>query len=438
MHASSFENMEHALGRLRAAGLLDDRRPIRVLDVGSLDVNGSYRQLFERSAVDYVGADLDEGPNVDVVLSDPYTLPFPDRSIDVVVSGQMLEHCEFFWRSFQEMTRVLADDGFLILIAPSAGPAHQYPVDCYRFYPDAYQALAKLGRCHLIDWRLDERGPWHDLVGIFSRRPRELPPRPDREPTWLPPPEYPRHGDAERRAGEHSYLDVLASIHEVLAPRSYLEIGVRRGRSLALARCPSVAVDPMPELDEDPVGVQVFAETSDDFFEFDADMALPEPPDLAFIDGMHWFEFSLRDFMNIERRSHPATVVVLDDVFPCHPLQAERLRQTHLWSGDVWKMVDCLRRYRPDLLLLPIDADPCGLLVIAGLDPENRTLWDRYNPIVREYVNPELPGPPLAVLRREGALNPKDRAIRSTLKRLRRARGGRRSPWRGRSLLRPR
>ena len=55
----------------------------------------------------------------------------------------MLEHCEFFWRAFEEVIRVVKDDGFVFLIAPSAGPEHRYPVDCYRFYADAYHALAK-------------------------------------------------------------------------------------------------------------------------------------------------------------------------------------------------------------------------------------------------------------------------------------------------------
>ena len=83
------------------------------------------------------------GPGVDIVLDDPYRLPFGDGEVDVVVSGQMLEHCEFFWLSFGEMLRILKPDGYLFLIVPSAGPIHNYPVDCYRFYPDAMKALAK-------------------------------------------------------------------------------------------------------------------------------------------------------------------------------------------------------------------------------------------------------------------------------------------------------
>ncbi|HEY3169271.1 MAG TPA: methyltransferase domain-containing protein [Candidatus Binatia bacterium] len=37
----------------------------------------------------------------------PYEIPLADSYADVVISGQMLEHCAYFWLSFQEMVRVL-------------------------------------------------------------------------------------------------------------------------------------------------------------------------------------------------------------------------------------------------------------------------------------------------------------------------------------------
>ena len=144
------------------------------------------------------------------------------------------------------------------------------------------------------------------------------------------------------------------------------------------------------------------------------------PPDFAFIDGMHRFEFALRDFMNIERHAHAATLVVVDDIFPCHPRQAERTRQTRVWTGDVWKLAQCLREVRPDLLLVGLDTAPTGLLLIAGLDRDNRVLWDNYNPFVRRYR--QLPEPPAAVLSRSGAVSPFDPVVDALAVALRRAR----------------
>ena len=85
--------------------------------------------------------------------------------------------------------------------------------------------------------------------------------------------------------------------------------------------------------------------TSDDFFASPQCAAhLRQPIDLAFIDGMHLVEFALRDFMQVERRASRAGMIVLDDIFPNHPLQARRVRESGVWTGDVWKILPCLRR----------------------------------------------------------------------------------------------
>jgi SAM-dependent methyltransferase len=61
----------------------------------------------------------------------------------VVISGQALEHIEFFWLTMLEISRILKPGGLCCLIAPSAGPEHRFPVDCWRFYRDGMAALGK-------------------------------------------------------------------------------------------------------------------------------------------------------------------------------------------------------------------------------------------------------------------------------------------------------
>jgi len=425
LHASSFENMARCHARYLAADEERDQGDRIVLDVGGADVNGGYRPLFSHPRYRYLTVDLAPGEGVDIVLDDPYRLPLEDASVDIVLSGQMLEHCEFFWLSFAEMMRVLKPGGLLFLIAPSAGPIHQYPVDCYRFYPDAYRALAKYAGCHLVEVWLDERGPWRDLVGVFAREPRAVPterirPRLSPAPVDVPPGTL----QEEATAGRAPYLDVLQTIHAELQPRQYLEIGVRRGASLALARCPATGVDPAPELGqrELPGSTRVVELASDDYFhEVLVEGADAPQPDLAFIDGMHLFEFALRDFMHIERLAHPGTLVVIDDVFPSHAAQASRTRRTRVWTGDVWKLAECLALARPDLFLVPIDTHPTGLLLIAGLNPANRVLWDRYNPLVRQFAADR--DPPAHVLARRDVLAPDDPRIAAVLSALRESRG---------------
>lgn len=431
MHASSLENMRECYRRYVLPGPLNARDAVVVLDVGGADINGGYREVFADPRFRYLTVDLAAAAGVDIVLEDPSRFPVEDGSVDIVLSGQMLEHCEFFWLTFAEMMRVLKPDGFLFLIAPSAGPVHLYPVDCYRFYPDAYRALAKYANCRLVDVWLDERGPWRDLVGVFAKHTLPLV-NPSPETQSRPAPFDPSRsppGSAEEEAtrGAPPYLEVLETLHATLAPSLYLEIGVRNGRSLELARCPAVGVDPAPEITVAPLKAttRVIALTSDEYF---ADMnrhVLPQAPDLVFIDGMHLFEYALRDFMHVERLAAPGTLVVIDDIFPSHPAQAERIRRTRVWTGDVWKLHHCLAEMRPDLFLLPLDTAPTGLLLVAGLDPANRVLWESYNPIVRRYGTALEPPP--EVFSREGAVPPAGRSVAGVLDALRRGRSATRA-----------
>ena len=159
---------------------------------------------------------------------DPYRIPLPDGSVDLILTGQMLEHCAHFWRVFSEIARVMAPEALAFVIAPSAGPIHRYPVDCYRYYLDAYQALAEWSGLRLVDCWLDERRPWRDLVGVFQRGGTltaatgpvgtcEI-----QSLTFTG-----RHDDpaAEATRGERPYLEALAEVLAALAPKLYLEIG---------------------------------------------------------------------------------------------------------------------------------------------------------------------------------------------------------------------
>jgi hypothetical protein len=248
--------------------------------------------------------------------------------------------------------------------------------------------------------------------------------------------EFAAPAEAEATRGTGTHLEFLRDLHTALQPRFYLEIGVRHGNSLALVACPAVGVDPAPEIGA-PLSpqVQVISETSDRFFAHRADGLLTAPVDLAFIDGMHWFEFALRDFMNIEQRSHPATVVVFDDVYPAHPLQAERERSTRVWTGDIWKIAGCLRCFRRGLLLIPFDTWPTGMLLVAGLDAQNQQLSLQYETIVEEYVNKADGGVPQDVLERRGAWSADDPRLGKLLATILQARDAQSSTAAIRSLV---
>jgi len=190
------------------------------------------------------------------------------------------------------------------------------------------------------------------------------------------------------------YREALVLLHEALQPRTYLEIGVFSGASMMLAQTDTlcIGVDPEPMRGEHPLrrlpSTTIFAETSDAFFatrDLD-DLLRGDPLDLAFIDGMHLFEYALRDFINIEANSHPGTVIAVHDCFPLDAVKSSRLRTTVAWTGDVWKLAACLHKYRPDLDVMLADVSPSGLCIVSGLDPQSTVLSGLYAGLLDEYV----------------------------------------------------
>lgn len=187
------------------------------------------------------------------------------------------------------------------------------------------------------------------------------------------------------------YREVLSAIHQHSRPRTYLEIGMLTGATLALARPETmvIGVDPLPAVwTKINADAQLFFETSDDFF---AQHDIPRllgglPIDFAFIDGMHLFEFALRDFTNIERNAAPGSVVTVHDCLPREAAWASRERITDMWTGDTWKVVCCLSEMRPDLEISTITAGPSGLAIIRNLDPTNTVLQDRYEEAMDRFL----------------------------------------------------
>ncbi len=213
------------------------------------------------------------------------------------------------------------------------------------------------------------------------------------------------------------YLDFLSTVHELVEPEHYLEIGIRNGVSLSLAGCDAVGIDPAynvtAELDN---RVSLFRTTSDEYFSRPSPLAVTggEPFDLAFIDGMHLFEFALRDLINTERHCRPTSVVVFDDVLPRSVDEAARVRHTHGWTGDVYPVIEVLARYRPEVATILVDTQPTGLLLVVGLDPSNTVLSDHYDEIMAEFRRPDPQPVPQNLLDRT-AVQPPQRVLQSGL-----------------------
>lgn len=235
-------------------------------------------------------------------------------------------------------------------------------------------------------------------------------------------PGRPRHRERMRT------LSFLRQVHELLAPPTYLEIGVRHGNSLTLSSSPTIAIDPwMNPRQPVPEGAALFEETSDAYFARDQPLEPwgGRPVSFAYIDGMHLSEYAVRDFINVERHAHWTSVVAFDDILPRNVEETVRdPLQQGSWTGDVYKIVDVLTRLRPDLITLPVATRPTGLLLVAALDPTSTTLRERYEEIVEEAVVPDPQPVPAHVLERRGALDPEAVLSASLWPILRQARNG--------------
>jgi hypothetical protein len=198
--------------------------------------------------------------------------------------------------------------------------------------------------------------------------------------------------------------ECLALLHENLKPKLYLEIGVLEGKSLALAQCESVGVDPIPrQLDHLPDTTHVVTATSDEFFVDMADEWVQCSPDFVFMDGMPLLDYALRDFINIEQRSHAATLVAVANIYPKYPEQAMRRRTGTDWIGDVWKLPQILVEHRPDLKMIGLDVEHYGLLLITNLDPKNQILKEKLPDILK--ASEPVAEPPADVMKKKGAMN---------------------------------
>lgn len=132
----------------------------RVIELGSLDVNGSVRPLVGvLKPSEYVGVDLRQGAGVDVVgdvcsgfLRDHY------GRFDLVVSAETLEHVQTWPLFVHEMKRLAKPGGHMLITCRSPGfELHNHPGDYWRFTVDDLRAA--FSECEVSDVRKDPEAP---------------------------------------------------------------------------------------------------------------------------------------------------------------------------------------------------------------------------------------------------------------------------------------
>ena len=138
-----------------------------VLEVGSLNVNGSTRRFFTG---EYVGVDMRPGPGVDQVVNahDLGDHDLPESGYDAIVCTEMLEHDDAPWVSVREMYAICNTGGYLLLTCRGYDrrgcfPLHEYPHDLWRFSCGGVEALLTAAGWVPV---LIEQDP--DAPGVFA------------------------------------------------------------------------------------------------------------------------------------------------------------------------------------------------------------------------------------------------------------------------------
>ena len=170
MHKSSMLRMQWF--KENYLNTLDKTQLTTVVDVGSQCVSGqdTYKTFFSEPHFKYIGVDMIEGDNVDIVLKHAYLWSeIPDGFCDVLISGQTFEHIEFPWLTICEMARILKPNGILCIIVPSMQSLHRYPVNCQNYFSDGLIALAKYAGLRAIHASTDYAPEgatmdWHGLT----------------------------------------------------------------------------------------------------------------------------------------------------------------------------------------------------------------------------------------------------------------------------------
>ncbi|GJE29023.1 hypothetical protein LKMONMHP_3898 [Methylobacterium organophilum] len=208
------------------------------------------------------------------------------------------------------------------------------------------------------------------------------------------------------------YFELLRDLSKRTGALRYLEVGVRSGDVFTQISCVhAIGVDPLFQLNTNVTAnkarVSLYQLPSDVFFQrLNWRRDIGHRIDLAFLDGMHLFEFLLRDFFNTEAICRRDSIIALHDCLPLTEAMADREPEQALerargsdyvsfWTGDVWKVVAILRKYRPDLAITAADAAPTGLVLITNLDPSSQVLKRNYDAILREFT--EMPNTAAAI-----------------------------------------
>lgn len=161
MHANSMTLMNEFIEKY-------DLQKATVVDMGSYDINGTYRDLV--SGI-YIGADIIYGPNVDMIVGSIGWGALKD--VDAVISGQTIEHVADIPKFMADIYGILKPGGLLCIIAPSAGPPAHYPIWVGLFSEERMSEVVTAGGFEILSCTVSDVGMFNDTCCV-ARKPQSI------------------------------------------------------------------------------------------------------------------------------------------------------------------------------------------------------------------------------------------------------------------------
>jgi len=121
-----------------------------VLEIGSKhyadDVSINYRQIFD--SLEYIGTDMQAGPNVDKVIDftqdiDVIRKQLDGKKINTIICCSVLEHVDNVFKMAENISSILEPGGVLFISVPFHWRFHGYPSDYWRFTPEGVKYMFK-------------------------------------------------------------------------------------------------------------------------------------------------------------------------------------------------------------------------------------------------------------------------------------------------------
>jgi SAM-dependent methyltransferase len=147
----------------------------RVLEVGPGVPPSRIQRIVGDTSIRWETAGIDRTCPVTYVGTE-YSFPVESDVADVVIATNVMEHVRKPWVWIKELARICKPGGYVITINPVSWPYHEYPIDCWRAYPEGMMALYEdaglsviTSRCEsLEDAHLRRHIPGRSLGNIYD------------------------------------------------------------------------------------------------------------------------------------------------------------------------------------------------------------------------------------------------------------------------------